>query len=82
MRDAADCSQVSVSQALFVTQLRGLFEASVLSPSLREQVTNFLNSVAEFLDLLLGIRNLPEGEEWTDDRVVGTLRCVRPALAM
>lgn len=41
---------------------------------LREQVEAFLESVNHFLELLLGIRNLPESEEWQDDRVIGTLR--------
>jgi dedicator of cytokinesis protein 3 len=67
---------VSVTQALFVGQLRGLFDAAAISAELRAAVGKFLDSVAEFLDLLLGIRNLPEGEEWTEDRIVGTLRCV------
>jgi hypothetical protein len=70
---------VSVSQALFVSQLRGLFEAATISDGLRERVNEFLTSVTDFLELLLGIRNLPEGEEWTDDRVVGTLKCATRA---
>ena len=65
-----------MSQALFVTQLRALFDSSGISSDLRIRVNKFLDSVAEFLNLLLGIRNLPEGEEWVDDRVVGTLMCV------
>ena len=56
--------------------MRGLFDAAAIEDDLRTQVHTFLASVSEFLDLLLGIRNLPEGEEFVDDRVVGTLKCV------
>lgn len=41
---------------------------------LREQVEAFLDSINHFLELLLGIRNLPDSEEWQDDRVIGTLK--------
>lgn len=41
---------------------------------LQEHVQAFLESINHFLELLLGIRNLPESEEWQDDRVIGTLR--------
>lgn len=34
----------------------------------------FLDSIDNFLELLLNVRNMPEGEEWQDDRVVGTLK--------
>jgi hypothetical protein len=40
----------------------------------RQQVEVFLEAIDQFLQLLLGIRNLPESEEWQDDRVIGTLR--------
>lgn len=45
-----------------------------MDEGLRDHVQAFLESVNHFLELLLGIRNLPEGEEWQDDRVIGTLR--------
>jgi dedicator of cytokinesis protein 3 len=57
-----------ISRAFFTTQLRGLFDSSDIDDILRSQVTAFLASVNEFLDLLLGIRNLPDGEEYQDDR--------------
>jgi dedicator of cytokinesis protein 3 len=41
---------------------------------LRERVANFLDSVDLFLELLLSVRALPEGEEFADDRVIATLR--------
>lgn len=63
-----------ISRAFFITHLRALFERTSMEEPLRSQVEAFLNSINEFLDLLLGIRNLPEGEEWQDDRVIGTLK--------
>jgi dedicator of cytokinesis protein 3 len=57
-----------ISRAFFTTQLRGLFDSSDIDDTLRTQVAAFLESVNEFLDLLLGIRNLPDGEEYQDDR--------------
>lgn len=45
-----------------------------MNDALRRQVDAFLQSINHFLELLLGIRNLPESEEWQDDRVLGTLR--------
>ena len=35
---------------------------------------NLLPSVDQFLQLLLDVRALPEGEEYQDDRVIATLR--------
>lgn len=52
-----------ISRAFFVSQLRALFDESNIDDRLREQVDTFLNSVNAFLDLLLAVRNLPEGEE-------------------
>lgn len=45
-----------------------------MDDELRVHVDAFLESINHFLELLLGIRNLPESEEWQDDRVIGTLR--------
>lgn len=45
-----------------------------MDEGLKEHVHAFLESVNHFLELLLGIRYLPESEEWQDDRVIGTLR--------
>lgn len=63
-----------ISRAFFITQLRHLFDGSDLDERLRSQVEVFLDSINYFLELLLGIRNLPESEEWQDDRVSGTLK--------
>ena len=69
--------QVSVSRSFFLQQLKELFDTSpVVDPALREGVEVFLESVGEFLDLLLGIRSLPETDEFVEDRVVGTLKFV------
>ena len=66
--------QISVSRAFFITQLRTLFESTLLGDDLELKIETFLSTISQFLDLLLGIRNLPEGEEFVDDRVVGTLK--------
>lgn len=52
-----------ISRAFFVGQLRALFDEANIDDRLREQVDSFLSSVNSFLDLLLAVRNLPEGEE-------------------
>lgn len=52
-----------ISRAFFVGQLRALFDGSNIDDRLREQVDTFLASVNSFLDLLLAVRNLPEGDE-------------------
>lgn len=52
-----------ISRAFFVSQLRTLFDESDIDDRLRQQVDAFLSSVNSFLDLLLAVRNLPEGEE-------------------
>ncbi|KAI7940929.1 hypothetical protein MJO28_013214 [Puccinia striiformis f. sp. tritici] len=41
---------------------------------LKAQVNIFLESRSQFLDLLLSIRNLPPGDEFIDNRVIGTLK--------
>lgn len=58
----------------FIGQLRHLFETSDVDEQLRERIANFLDSVDLFLELLLSLRALPEGEEFSDDRVIATLR--------
>lgn len=71
---ALPVANFALFSAFFVTQLRELFEETEIDSQLREQVESFLYSINHFLDLLLGIRNLPDSEEWQDDRVIGTLR--------
>ena len=63
-----------VSRALFISQLRGLFDSSAVDEELRSRVAELLGSVDLFLELLLTVRQLPEGDEYQDDRVIATLR--------
>ncbi|KAE9401567.1 cytoplasmic protein [Gymnopus androsaceus JB14] len=58
----------------FVSHLRHLFVTSEVDEQLRERVSNFLDSVDLFLELLLSVRALPEGDEFADERVIATLR--------
>ncbi|KAF7964947.1 hypothetical protein HWV62_1454, partial [Athelia sp. TMB] len=70
----SDSKGDDISRAFFVGQLRHLFETSEEDERLRERVGQFLDSVDLFLELLLSVRALPEGEEFADDRVIATLR--------
>ncbi|EFP83337.2 hypothetical protein PGT21_031228 [Puccinia graminis f. sp. tritici] len=79
-----------MSRASFVGQLRALFDHSPIidrqedpgqqgqqagiEQALKTQIDLFLDSLTQFLDLLLSIRNLPPGDEFIDDRVIGTLK--------
>ncbi|KAI0082009.1 cytoplasmic protein [Panus rudis PR-1116 ss-1] len=63
-----------ISRAYFIGHLRQLFETSDVPADLRTRVTTFLDSVDLFLELLLSVRALPEGDEFADDRVIATLR--------
>lgn len=68
------CVQDDVAQTHFVGQLRVLFEEANIEDRLREQVGVFLSSIDTFLDLLVGVRGLPDGDEFQEDRIVSTLR--------
>ncbi|CAL1708002.1 unnamed protein product [Somion occarium] len=70
----SDSKGDDISRAFFIGHLRQLFEASEVHADLRTRVTNFLDAVDLFLELLLSVRALPEGEEFADDRVIATLR--------
>ncbi|TRM69677.1 hypothetical protein BD626DRAFT_590586 [Schizophyllum amplum] len=70
----SDSKGDDISRAFFIGQLRNLFENSDVEDSLRERVSGFLDSVDLFLELLLNVRALPEGDEFGDDRVIATLR--------
>ncbi|KDQ57741.1 hypothetical protein JAAARDRAFT_194025 [Jaapia argillacea MUCL 33604] len=70
----SDSKGDDISRAFFIGQLRHLFDSSNVDEQLRERIANFLNSVDLFLELLLSVRALPEGEEFADDRVIATLR--------
>ncbi|PLW31687.1 hypothetical protein PCASD_10913 [Puccinia coronata f. sp. avenae] len=75
-----------MSRASFVGQLRILFDQSPIvegnsedqqrgiEPELKAQINLFLDSLSQFLDLLLSIRNLPPGNEFINDRVIGPLK--------
>ncbi|KAH9819300.1 dedicator of cytokinesis-domain-containing protein [Melampsora americana] len=63
-----------MSRAFFVGQLQSLFESDPIDERLQKQVESFMHSVNQFLELLLSIRNLPPGDEFIDDRVIGTLK--------
>jgi dedicator of cytokinesis protein 3 len=69
----SDSKGDDISRAFFVSQLRHLFDSSEVDERLREHVSNFLDSVDLFLELLLSVRALPDGEEFADDRVIATV---------
>ncbi|EGN99543.1 hypothetical protein SERLA73DRAFT_106135 [Serpula lacrymans var. lacrymans S7.3] len=70
----SDSKGDDISRAFFIAQLRHLFETSDVDEQLRERVALFLDSVDLFLKLLLSVRQLPDGDEYADDRVIATLR--------
>lgn len=69
----SDSKGDDISRAFFIGQLRHLFETYDVEKQLRERVSTFLDSVDLFLELLLSVRALPEGEEYADDRVIATV---------
>lgn len=69
----SDSKGDDISRAFFIGHLRHLFENSSVDEKLRENVANFLDSVDLFLELLLSVKALPEGEEFSDDRVIATV---------
>ncbi len=69
----SDSKGDDISRAFFIGQLRHLFDTSDVDDQLREQVSSFLDSVDLFLELLLSVRALPDGEEYADDRVIATV---------
>lgn len=70
-----------ISRAYFIGQLRSMFEASDVEDNLRERVANFLDSVDLFLELLLSMRALPEGDEFEDDRVIARVSDISSSYA-
>ena len=72
----SDSKGDDISRGFFIEQLRHLFDISDVDEQLRFQVSNFLDSVDLFLELLLSVRALPDGEEYADDRVIATVRRV------
>lgn len=73
----SDSKGDDISRAFFIGHLRHLFETSDVDPELRTRLTTFLDAVDLFLELLLSVRALPEGEEFADDRVIATVSPVR-----
>ena len=70
----SDSKGDDLSGTFFVGPLRHLFESSAdVDDQLRERVGLFLDSVELFLELLLSVRALPEGEEFADERVIATV---------
>jgi dedicator of cytokinesis protein 3 len=69
----SDSKGDDISRTFFISHLRHLFTISDVDEQLRERVSNFLDSVDLFLELLLSVRDLPEGEEFQDDRVMATV---------
>jgi hypothetical protein len=69
----SDSKGDDISRAFFIGQLRHLFDTSDVEDQLRDRVSAFLDSVDLFLELLLSVRALPEGEEYADDRVIATV---------
>jgi dedicator of cytokinesis protein 3 len=72
----SDSKGDDVSRTFFVGHLRHLFESSEVDGELRQRVISFLDSVDTFLELLLSVRALPEGEEFADDRVIATVSLI------
>nr|GAT57688.1 predicted protein [Mycena chlorophos] len=70
----SDSKGDDISRAFFIGNLRHLFYSTEVDEGLRERVSVFLDSVDLFLELLLSLRALPEGDEYADDRVIATLR--------
>lgn len=73
----SDSKGDDISRTFFISHLRHLFDSSDVDEELRNRVTSFLESVNVFLQLLLSVRALPEGEEFADDRVMATVRLIR-----
>ncbi|KAL4253449.1 DOCK family protein [Abortiporus biennis] len=63
-----------ISRTIFINQLSQLFDAAEIHADLRARVTTFLDSINLFIELLINVSDLPEGEEYFDDRVMATLR--------
>jgi hypothetical protein len=68
----SDSKGDDISRAFFIGHLRHLFYSAEVDESLRERVSVFLDSVDLFLELLLSVRALPDGDEYADDRVIAT----------
>jgi len=69
----SDSKGDGITQTFFIQQLR-YFTTADLDEQLRDRVTQFLHSVDYFLELLLNVRDLPEGEEFQEDRVMATVK--------
>ncbi|RKP10227.1 dedicator of cytokinesis-domain-containing protein, partial [Thamnocephalis sphaerospora] len=61
----------------FVRDLRRQFSAPGVPADLTKQSEGFLNNIHRFLELLFHVRSLPSGDEFEDERIVGTLKLLR-----
>ncbi|KAK4052346.1 Deoxycytidine kinase 1 [Microbotryomycetes sp. JL201] len=61
----------------FLVDLRDALKQFRLEPVLEEAINAFLDSLDDFLDLLMTLKSLPSGEEWHDERVSATLNLLR-----
>ena len=76
----SDSKGDDISRAFFMSQLRHLFYSSSVDDQLRDRVAHFLDSVDLFLELLLNVKALPDGEEYADDRVIATVSILTDSL--
>lgn len=74
----SDSKGDDISRAFFISYIRNLFDSSDVDEQLRSRVNSFLGEVDMFLELLLSVRALPEGEEFADDRVIATVCLIIP----
>ncbi|KZT56696.1 hypothetical protein CALCODRAFT_483819 [Calocera cornea HHB12733] len=70
----SDVKGDQIARDFFIGHLRSLFDSANVENALRDRVADFLESVDLFLELLLNVRELPDGDEYQDDRVIATLR--------
>ncbi|WWC91624.1 uncharacterized protein L201_006570 [Kwoniella dendrophila CBS 6074] len=64
-------------RAYFVAQLRGVFESTPsIDDTFTQKVSVFLDEIELFIDLLLSMREIPEGldGEWSDERMSAIYR--------
>ncbi|BGP02104.1 Deoxycytidine kinase 1 [Rhodotorula toruloides] len=71
---ARDHVDAAASRTFFVAELRQLFDERDLKDDQRTRILAFLDSIDSFLELLLSVKTLPEGDEFQEDRIASTLR--------
>lgn len=60
---ARDHVDAAASRTFFVAELRQLFDERDLKDDQRTRILAFLDSIDSFLELLLSVKTLPEGDE-------------------